>query len=87
MLLFLAAILSGPRLIWLVNKGSWLVVSRQVNPLPCRSILISQHNWFQAPPLGTIWTYTIIQLNLMPAVASLVVVFSSAKLMNWKLVF
>lgn len=24
--------MSGPRLIWLVNKGSWLVVTRQVRP-------------------------------------------------------
>ncbi|QRV91106.1 transmembrane protein [Ceratobasidium sp. AG-Ba] len=69
MMLFLAAILSGPRMIWLMNKGSWLVVSRQ------------------APPLGTIWIYTIIQLNLAPAVASLVIVFGCAKLMNWKIVF
>ncbi|KAG9125626.1 hypothetical protein FRC07_006840 [Ceratobasidium sp. 392] len=69
MMLFLAAILSGPRMIWLVNKGNWLAVSRQ------------------APPLGTIWIYTIVQLNLVPAVASLAIVFGCAKLMNWKLVF
>ncbi|KAF8760921.1 GAL4-like Zn(II)2Cys6 (or C6 zinc) binuclear cluster DNA-binding domain [Rhizoctonia solani] len=52
LMLFLTAILAGPRMIWLVNKGSWLHVTRQ------------------APPLGTIWIYTIIQLNLMPAVAT-----------------
>ncbi|KAG8713355.1 hypothetical protein FRC11_012481 [Ceratobasidium sp. 423] len=68
-MLFLTAILAGPRMIWLVNKGSWLRVTRQ------------------APPLGTIWVYTIIQLNLVPAVASLVVVFGLAKFMGWKLVF
>ncbi|KAF8609103.1 hypothetical protein BDV93DRAFT_517967 [Ceratobasidium sp. AG-I] len=69
MLLFLAAIMSGPRLIWLVNNGSWLVVTRQ------------------APPIGTIWIYTIVQLNLIPAVTSLGLVLGCAKLMNWKLVF
>ncbi|EUC65340.1 transmembrane protein, putative [Rhizoctonia solani AG-3 Rhs1AP] len=69
LLLFLTAILAGPRMIWLVNKGSWLRVTRQ------------------APPLGTIWIYTIIQLNLVPAVASLVVVFGLARFMDWKLVF
>ncbi|CUA73876.1 hypothetical protein RSOLAG22IIIB_01397 [Rhizoctonia solani] len=69
LLLFLTAISAGPRMIWLVNKGSWLRVTRQ------------------APPLGTIWVYTIIQLNLVPAMASLVVVFGLAKFMGWKLVF
>ncbi|CAE6531852.1 unnamed protein product [Rhizoctonia solani] len=67
--LFLTAILAGPRMIWLVNKGSWLHVTRQ------------------APPLGAIWVYTIIQLNLVPAAASLIVVFGLAKFMGWKLVF
>ncbi|CAE6449640.1 unnamed protein product [Rhizoctonia solani] len=69
LMLFLTAILAGPRMIWLVNKGSWLHVTRQ------------------APPLGTIWVYTIIQLNLAPAVASLAIVFGLAKFMDWKLVF
>ncbi|KAJ1311061.1 hypothetical protein OPQ81_009565 [Rhizoctonia solani] len=69
LMLFLTAVLAGPRMIWLVNKGSWLRVTRQ------------------APPLGTIWVYTIIQLNLVPAVASLVIVFGLAKFMGWKLVF
>ncbi|KAH7344611.1 hypothetical protein B0J17DRAFT_636131 [Rhizoctonia solani] len=69
LMLFLTAILAGPRMIWLVNKGSWLHVTRQ------------------APPLGTIWVYTIIQLNLVPAVASLAIVFGLAKFMDWKLVF
>jgi hypothetical protein len=84
-MLFLTAILAGPRMIWLVNKGSWLYVTRQVcYPLIFRFVpnLASK-----APPLGTIWIYTIIQLNLMPAVASLIIVFGLAKFMNWKLVF
>ncbi|WVQ73951.1 hypothetical protein IAR50_003532 [Cryptococcus sp. DSM 104548] len=54
--LMAASILSGCRLIWLVNKASWSVVTAQ------------------APPMGTLWILTIIQLPLGRAVMCLMIV-------------
>ncbi|WVQ81737.1 hypothetical protein IAT38_003862 [Cryptococcus sp. DSM 104549] len=52
-LLMSASLLSGCRLIWLVNKASWSVVTAQ------------------APPMGTLWILTIVQLPLSRAVIAL----------------
>ncbi|WWC61979.1 uncharacterized protein I303_104566 [Kwoniella dejecticola CBS 10117] len=48
--LMFSSIFSGCRLIWLVNKASWSVVTAQ------------------APPMGTMWILTIVQLPLSRAV-------------------
>ncbi|OJT13339.1 hypothetical protein TRAPUB_10105 [Trametes pubescens] len=53
--LFWLSCIAGTRLIWLMNRGNWLVVMRQ------------------CPPIATAWIYAVIQLNLAPAVLSLVV--------------
>ncbi|KAK8864584.1 hypothetical protein IAR55_001834 [Kwoniella newhampshirensis] len=54
--LMAASIVSGCRLIWLVNKASWSVTTEQ------------------APPMGTLWILTIVQLPLNRAVIALFVV-------------
>ncbi|KAL1946569.1 hypothetical protein VTO73DRAFT_14673 [Trametes versicolor] len=52
---FWLSCIAGTRLIWLMNRGNWLVVMRQ------------------CPPIATAWIYAVVQLNLAPAVLSLVV--------------
>jgi len=52
-MLFLLSLAAGPRLIYVVNKASWIT------------------NMKQSPPLATLWVYTIVQLDLGPAVLSL----------------
>lgn len=51
-----ASILAGCRLVWLVNKASWSVVTAQ------------------APPMGTLWILTIVQLPLGRALLALMCV-------------
>lgn len=41
----------------------------------------------QSPPLSVIWVYMIIQLNLIPAVFSLIVVYGLVKFLNLEIVF
>lgn len=41
----------------------------------------------QSPPLSVIWVYTIIQLNLTPAIISLGVVYGLVKFLKLKIVF
>ncbi|KIM90705.1 hypothetical protein PILCRDRAFT_59483 [Piloderma croceum F 1598] len=53
---FSLSLIIGPRMLWLISRGSWLV------------------NMQQCPPLATIWVYTIVQLDLLPAVVGLTVV-------------
>ncbi|GLB33720.1 hypothetical protein LshimejAT787_0106040 [Lyophyllum shimeji] len=52
--LFALGVLSGGRLLYLLDRGSWFV------------------NMQQCPPLATVWVYTIVQLNLLPAVSTAV---------------
>jgi len=54
--LFVLGVLSGSRMLYLLDRGSWLV------------------NMQQCPPLATAWVYTIVQLDLLPAVLSLGVI-------------
>ncbi|KAG6813490.1 hypothetical protein H0H92_010515 [Tricholoma furcatifolium] len=54
--LFVLGALSGSRMIYLLNRGPWLV------------------NMKQCPPLATAWVYSVVQLELMPAVINLFVV-------------
>ncbi|KAF8076299.1 hypothetical protein FPV67DRAFT_409432 [Lyophyllum atratum] len=54
--LFVLGVLSGSRMLYLLDRGSWLV------------------NMRQCPPLATVWVYTIVQLDLLPAVFSLGVI-------------
>ncbi|WVW84128.1 hypothetical protein I302_106157 [Kwoniella bestiolae CBS 10118] len=51
-----SSIIAGCRLIWLVNKASWSVVTAE------------------APPVGTLWILTIVQLPLSRAVLALLAV-------------
>lgn len=39
----------------------------------------------QAPPLATLWTYTMLQLDLLPSFLSLSIVFGFTKLLGLKL--
>lgn len=71
--LFLLSLAVGARLIYTVNRLSWLVVIRQVRVLvlhlfnePISLMMV------QCPPLATIWVYTIVQLELLPAVMALI---------------
>lgn len=53
--------------------------------LPTRSeYLIS---CIQGPPLGTLWVYAIVQLNLLPTFLSLGLVAWAVKLLKLKVVF
>ncbi|KAH7916190.1 hypothetical protein BJ138DRAFT_1076025 [Hygrophoropsis aurantiaca] len=54
--LFILSLGVGPRMIWLINRGSWLV------------------NMRQCPRFATIWLYTVVQLELIPAVVSLAMI-------------
>jgi len=54
--LAILSVVSGCRLIYVVNRTNWTIIMRQ------------------CPPLGTMWVYTIIQLDLVKAVAALVAV-------------
>ena len=71
--LFLLSLYVGPRMIWLINRGSWLVNMRQVRP----SSLFQQSglpaNGLQCPSFATAWLYTVVQMNLPLAVLSLVI--------------
>ncbi|KIJ56732.1 hypothetical protein M422DRAFT_22889 [Sphaerobolus stellatus SS14] len=53
---FVASIALGMRLIWIVNRSSWLIITRQ------------------GPPVATLWIYSIVILDLLPAVLSLVII-------------
>ncbi|KLO16322.1 hypothetical protein SCHPADRAFT_823341 [Schizopora paradoxa] len=54
--LTILSIISGCRLIYVVNRTNWTVIMRQ------------------CPPLGTMWVYTVVQLELGKAVAALAAV-------------
>ena len=41
----------------------------------------------QAPPLGTLWIYFIVQLPLLQAVLTLAVVASAVRYSGWKILF
>ena len=41
----------------------------------------------QAPPLGTLWIYFIVQLPLLQAVFTLAVVASVVRYSGWKIIF
>lgn len=77
-LLFIISIVVGSRMIYQLNHASWLVNMSQVScscPEWVRLATISiSYLCLQCPPLATIWSYTVIQLELMPAILNLVVV-------------
>ncbi|KAL4241584.1 hypothetical protein ABKN59_000170 [Abortiporus biennis] len=52
-----------------------------INNAPMRTNII------QAPPLATVWVYTVVQLDLLPATVSLIVVFCWVKYMKLKIFF
>ena len=76
-LLFIISIAVGSRMIYQFNRASWLVNMNQVS---CdlervrRTTTANSYLHLQCPPLATIWIYTIIQLELVPAFLNLVVV-------------
>jgi hypothetical protein len=41
----------------------------------------------QAPPLGTLWIYFIVQLPLLQAVLTLAIVASAVRYSGWKIIF
>jgi hypothetical protein len=43
--------------------------------------------FLQCPPLATIWIYTIVQLDVVPAVANLAIVAAWVKWKGLKLIF
>jgi len=67
--LLVLSILSGTKMIELINRGSFLKVMRQT------------------PPLGTLWVYAIWQLDLLPAVLGLGIVFGWVKWTGMKIIF
>jgi hypothetical protein len=68
--LFVLSVVSGTRMIYLVNYGNWLVNMQQVRCFFYAPNTIVNKR-LQCPPLGTIWVYTILQLDLGPAVLAL----------------
>ena len=70
---FLIACGAGGRLVWLINRGNWRVVMRQVrrHVFQAGGCNFTTHDSFQSPPLATAWIYSIVQLNLVPSVVSL----------------
>lgn len=66
--LFALSILVGTRMLYLINWGSWLVNMRQVYHC-CVGGSITYAS--QCPALATIWVYTVVQLDLLPAVVAL----------------
>ncbi|KAI9639332.1 uncharacterized protein MKK02DRAFT_39631 [Dioszegia hungarica] len=60
-LLMTASLFTGCRLIWLLNKASWGVVTAQASLPP----------FTKAPAMGAVWTLTIVQLPLSRAVLCL----------------
>ncbi|KAL4081800.1 hypothetical protein V8B97DRAFT_1925384 [Scleroderma yunnanense] len=69
-ILFLLSLGVGPRMIWLVNRGSWLTNMAQVRrlPFPVAALFTAI---LQCPQSATIWLYTVLQLNLPLALLSL----------------
>lgn len=72
---FWLSCIAGTRLIWLMNRGNWLVVMRQVSSpsTPHSYECVLRYRYRQCPPIATAWIYAVVQLNLAPAVLSLVV--------------
>lgn len=74
-----ASLLSGSRLIWLVNKASWSVVTAQVSfcflfDASGPTSREEKNLWAdeKAPAMGTIWILTIVQLPLSRALLCLI---------------
>ena len=84
----LASIGCGTRMIYVVNRSSWTIVMQQVGTsllLLCAGNSLGRQS--QAPPLGTLWIYFIVQLPLPQAVLTLVVVASTVRYTGWKIIF
>jgi len=78
--LFILSCVVGSRLIYQYKRASWLVNMKQViHQSPNLHVVLNIH--FQCPPLVTVWIYTILQLDLGPAVLSL---FTVASFVWWK---
>ena len=60
-------------MVWLLNRGNWLTVMRQASIPVIESINIFTICHSQSPPIATAWIYTVMQLDLGPAVLSLIV--------------
>ena len=75
-LLMTTSILAGSRLVWLMNKANWRMVTEQVrlrNPDLRRVSDYPVLEW-KAPPVGTLWVFAIVQLPVGRAVITLLVV-------------
>jgi len=72
--LFFLSVASGTGLIYRVNYSNWLVNMQQVSGSWSTPKLRFFKGSEQCPPLGTIWVYTILQLDLGPAVMALAAV-------------
>lgn len=71
---FVLSVASGTGLIYRVNYSNWLVNMQQVSGSWSTPKLRFLKGSEQCPPLGTIWVYTILQLDLGPAVMALAAV-------------
>ena len=84
--LFLLSLGVGPRMIWLINWGSWLVNMRQVCCFHLGRWCLQFISFVcKCPQFATIWLYTIVQLNLNWAVLSLVMIGAWAWFTGMKL--
>lgn len=70
--LAILSVISGSRLIYVVNRTNWTIIMRQVGSF--KPIRYFAEVFRQCPPLGTMWVYTIVQLELGKAVAALAAV-------------
>lgn len=72
------SILAGSRLVWLMNKANWRVVTEQVRLLDLSFLrwpLLIPCSIRQAPPVGTMWVFAIVQMPVGRAVITLLAVF------------
>ena len=72
-LLFALSLLVSTRMIWLINRANYIKNMKQVRRVtvyPTRPLLTLV---VQDPPLATLWIFAIVQLDLGPSVASLLV--------------
>jgi hypothetical protein len=70
-LFFVLSVASGAGLIYRVNYSNWLLNMQQVSDSWFYIHIAVSKGFCQCPPLGTIWVYTVLQLDLGPAVMAL----------------
>lgn len=84
---FVLSVASGTTLIYRVNYSNWLVNMQEVSDTWSTPQLRLFNGLKQCPPLGTIWVYTILQLDLVPAVMALAAVAAWVRWSGARLVF